>query len=73
VNDRLCESWDIDASDIEVRVNQGEVTLSGTVASRREKRVAEAIADSVSGVRDVHNDLGVRAVSPRDAGRPRAA
>jgi hypothetical protein len=74
VNDRLSISWDVDASDIEVKVSQGEVTLSGTVASRRERRVAEGIADSVAGVRDVHNELSLRALSPKEKpGRPRAA
>jgi len=35
----------------------GEVTLTGTVDRRDEKRMAEDVAESVSGVRDVHNQL----------------
>ncbi len=55
--DRLWDQWDIDATDIEVRVQGGEVTLEGVVENRWAKRHAESIADSVSGVHDVHNQL----------------
>ena len=50
----------LDASDIEVVVANGEVTLQGTVASRFARRLAEDIADGVTGVRDVANQLRVR-------------
>jgi osmotically-inducible protein OsmY len=60
VNDRLTDDWMLDASDIEVEVSNCEVTLSGEVASRSDKRHAEEIAESVSGVRDVQNNLRVR-------------
>jgi len=49
----------VDASDIDVRVNDGEVTLEGSVRERREKRIAEDVAERVAGVRDVHNLLRV--------------
>lgn len=58
--DRLSYHGQIDASDIEVDVQQGEVTLKGTVEDRRAKRMAEDIADTVSGIRDIHNELRVR-------------
>lgn len=51
---------DLDASDLEVACDEGEVTLTGWVRSREEKRLAEWIADRVRGVRDVHNRLVVR-------------
>jgi hypothetical protein len=60
VSDRLAHQDELDPSDIEVMVSNGEVTLSGTVQSRHEKFIAEEIADSVSGVSDVHNQLRVR-------------
>ena len=60
---RLTDHPDIDASEIEVRVDGGEVTLSGSVDERRVKRLAEDTACSVSGVRDVHNQL--RITQPR--------
>jgi osmotically-inducible protein OsmY len=47
----------IDAREIEVDVQSGEVTLTGSVAGRREKRLAEDLAESVSGVLDVQNRL----------------
>jgi hypothetical protein len=50
----------IDASDIEVIVREGEVTLSGTVDARLVKRAAEDACDHVRGVKDVHNHLHVR-------------
>ena len=59
VCDRLCDSPDIDATNVDVRVNAGEVTLSGTVSSRDEKRRAEDMIEHVSGVREVHNNLRV--------------
>ncbi|HVU05484.1 MAG TPA: BON domain-containing protein [Polyangiaceae bacterium] len=57
VSDRLMMENEIDPSAMDVRVEHGEVFLTGTVASRFEKRLAEQIADSVAGVTDVRNDL----------------
>lgn len=60
VNDRLTDDPYVDASDIDVIVSGGEVTLSGTVDDRRSKHRAEDIAESVSGIRHVQNNLRVR-------------
>jgi osmotically-inducible protein OsmY len=60
VSQRLTDDAYIDASDIEVAVQNQEVTLSGTVATRFEKRLAEDIAAAVSGVLHVQNNLRVR-------------
>ena len=60
VSEALARHPDIDASDLEVRVENGEVTLSGVVEDRREKRLAEDIAEDVFGVEDVHNELKIR-------------
>jgi hypothetical protein len=70
VNDRLTDDPHIDASEVEVAVSAREVTLSGTVSSRFEKRRAEDIAESVSGVTHVQNNLRVQqsAGAGRDAG-----
>ncbi len=62
VSDRLTDSPVIDASDIDVMVQGGEVTLNGHVDSRYSKRLAEDIAEDVSGVRHVQNNLRVREV-----------
>ncbi len=60
VCDRLTLHGQLDASDVNVEVKEGEVTLTGTVQNRSAKRLAEDISDSVSGVRDVHNRLQLR-------------
>jgi len=60
VSERLADHPEIDASEIEVNVNNGEVILTGTIEDRRTKRLAEDIAESVSGVGEVHNQLRVQ-------------
>jgi len=60
VNDKLTEDWRVDASAIEVGVASGEVTLDGTVPSREQKRRAEDLVDSLSGVKHVQNNLRVK-------------
>lgn len=57
VSDRLTDDGWLDASAIEVAVKDGEVTLSGTVHARDDKRRAELLAESVSGVDNVQNNL----------------
>jgi hypothetical protein len=63
IHELVCESLadddQLDASQIEVLVHNGEVTLSGTVEDRQAKRDAEDCACSVTGVRDVQNLLRV--------------
>jgi hypothetical protein len=59
VSDRLTEHGWIDASELDVEVHDCVVTLKGDVDSRQEKRMAEEIAESISGVRDVNNQLHV--------------
>jgi osmotically-inducible protein OsmY len=60
VNDRLSDDYYLDASDVEVMVTNTEVTLTGTVNSREDKRRAEDLAESVSGVTNVENRLRVK-------------
>jgi len=60
INERLTQHGQINAQDIQVEVNNCEVTLNGTVNNRQTKRMAEDIAESVWGVRDVHNQLRVK-------------
>jgi BON domain len=59
VSERLSDHPDIDASEIEVQVKNAEVILIGTVDHRDSKRLAEDIAQCVSGVKDVHNQIHV--------------
>ena len=60
VCERLCDHPHIDASDIEVVVKEGEVTLVGLVDHRRTKRLAEDVTEEVRGVRDIHNQIRVK-------------
>jgi hypothetical protein len=55
----LTDDPDVDASNIEVKVQDGEVTLTGTVDSRRIKRHTEDLAESVTGVKEIHNQLRI--------------
>lgn len=57
VNDRLTDHQYLDASDIDVTVKDCEVTLSGKVFDRTDKRLAEDIAEAVPGVKNVQNNL----------------
>jgi hypothetical protein len=50
----------LDLSEVEVCVQDGEVRLRGTTASREQKHAIEDIAAEVSGVLDVVNELRVR-------------
>ncbi|MCC7364759.1 MAG: BON domain-containing protein [Dehalococcoidia bacterium] len=64
-DERICEDVcealtrhpDIDASNVEVNVEGGEVRLHGTVETRFDKRLAEDVACEISGVRDVRNEI----------------
>jgi BON domain len=60
LHDRLTEDPRLDASEIQVAVTDGEVTLTGNVDGRAARRRAEDIAESVSGVSYVMNNLRVR-------------
>lgn len=57
--DRLTEDPYLDASDIEVRVHDREVTLAGHVATRDDKRRAERLVEDAPGVQHVQNSLRV--------------
>ncbi|HZA99308.1 MAG TPA: BON domain-containing protein [Gemmatimonadales bacterium] len=59
VNEELTRHPEIDASEIEVQVQNSEVTLTGKVEDRHQKRLAEDLAERCSGVTDVHNQLKV--------------
>jgi len=57
VNDRLTDDPLLDASEIEVTVQNREVTLAGSVRDRNERRRAEDLAEAVPGVTHVQNNL----------------
>lgn len=64
VHEALTWDHDVDASNIQVKVENGEVTLEGTVHDRQQKRAAEDALEDVRGVTDVHNQLRVE---PQDS------
>lgn len=59
VNERLMQHPDIDATEIEVKVHDGVVTLAGAVESKSDKRLAEDVTESCFGVSEVRNELRV--------------
>lgn len=50
----------IDASDVEVKVENGTVILTGTVAQRHDKRGLEHMVELLHGVDDVRNELRLK-------------
>ena len=64
IREDACEALlahpEIDATDIEVLVNDGVVTLQGNVESRLAKRVTEDLIENISGVSDVLNEIHSR-------------
>jgi hypothetical protein len=62
VCDRLSDGY-IDASEINVQVSDGVVTLTGTVTDKHAKRMAEDIVEQLSGVKDVQNQIRVQSQS----------
>jgi osmotically-inducible protein OsmY len=57
INDRLSDDSFLDATEIDITVNNGEVTLTGTVENRIDKRRAEDLAEDISGLKNVQNQL----------------
>ena len=74
IHDDVCEAianqGHIDATNVEVRVEDGVLTLTGTVHERRDKRGLEQIVEHTRGVHDVHNEIRL---ARSGAGRERAA
>lgn len=60
LNDRLTEDPYIDATEIMVAVTDREVTLTGYVLHREDKRRAERLAEQVTGVGEVQNNIRVK-------------
>lgn len=64
LRERMCERLTddpfIDATDIEVSVANGEVTLSGSVETRRMKYAVEDLIADFSGVNAIYNSIRVR-------------
>jgi osmotically-inducible protein OsmY len=57
IHEILTKDPELDATDIEVEVEDGAVTLTGAVNSTDAKLLAEELVESLPGVRHVHNRL----------------
>jgi osmotically-inducible protein OsmY len=68
INEQLTRHPEVDATEIDVQVNNCNVTLTGTVDERRAKRLAEDIAEGVSGVKNVTNQIRVESRDAMDRG-----
>jgi hypothetical protein len=71
IREDICErlmTSPYDASDVEITVSRGEVTLTGTVPSRADKWGIEDVADTILGVHDVHNQIRVNRGEAQSSG-----
>lgn len=59
----LTDHADIDASEVEVEVKDGVVTISGEVESRHAKRMVEEAIEYMPGVKDVQNELRMTSIT----------
>lgn len=63
IKEEVCELLtshpEIDPSEVDIQVSGSEITLTGTIDNRHEKRLIEDLASSVSGVTEVNNQLRV--------------
>ena len=65
VSDALYRCYEVDATEIEVAVTEGVVTLRGQVDSRISKKAAEMTIENLPGVRDVKNELVITRREPQ--------
>lgn len=67
VCEALYRSTLVDASEIEVAVDEGVVRLKGFVVSREQKKLAESTIENLAGVADIYNELNI---APKDKNVP---
>ena len=60
VASRLTQHGQVDATNIEITIDNGEVLLEGTVNDEETKRLAQEALESVAGVSSVQNQLQVQ-------------
>lgn len=69
VKSKLAMDRDLDSSDISVATHGGSVTLTGSVQHAAARSAAETATRSVSGVKNVSNQLGVTSPSVAEAAK----
>lgn len=63
VCDALMRNGEIDAEQINVRVENGEITLTGSVEGKYMRRLVEDVCEDILGVKEVHNQLRTSGMS----------
>lgn len=66
INSILTGDEMLDASDVIVSVNTGEVSLTGTIADTYSKERAGGLVEAVAGVRHVENKISIGATDPEE-------
>jgi hypothetical protein len=66
--ERITDDPHVDASDIDIKVEDGVVTLSGSIESRWMKYYLEDLVDRCPGVKDIRNELSTRRAGREQAG-----
>lgn len=59
-SDALYRCYEVDATEIEVEVKEGIVSMRGSVDSRLSKKLAELTIENLPGVIDVQNELVIK-------------
>lgn len=63
IKEDVCDALErhsaIDASEIEVSINEGVVILQGFVENRAQKRLSEDVIENLTGVKDIRNELSI--------------
>ena len=73
ISERLMMADSIDSSEVTVSVQEGRVTLEGTVPTRSMKHAIEDLADYTAGVQDVDNRIRVERAERQQGGAPPVA
>jgi osmotically-inducible protein OsmY len=68
LSERLMRDHDVDASDIDIDVRNGKVTLTGSIDDRRLKHYIEDTVEACTGVKEIDNRLTVRPRASRPQG-----
>jgi osmotically-inducible protein OsmY len=66
----MCENAKLDASEIDIVVVSGEVTLTAASMTGRTSGWPEDLSEGVSGVREVHNQLRIAPDSREQSPEP---
>lgn len=59
VHEELTQHPEVDASEVEVQIKDGIVTLSGTIATRHMKETAADCLSNIAGIKEIHNELRI--------------